>query len=431
MVPALVSQSAPSSPPSPRAAAWHVLRTGPFGRYMAGETISMLGTWMQQMAQGWVVAGLTDSAFMLGLINFGAGIPMLLLTMHGGVVADRHDKRLILVITQVVQIILAVAMGWLVATGHVTVWHVLIAGVLLGISTAFEMPAASALVPELVERAQLSAAIAVDRSIFHATRLAGPAIGGWLIGWLGTASAFYANAASFVALIAAILTLHPRPPGTEEEEALRQTGMKEGFNYVRRDRPTLAMISLLATLTTCVSPFFIITMPLYSRHVLQVDAQSHGFLMASSGIGAFVGSIWLLTITSERRAIWIRCAAVDICACMISLSVAQHLWQAIISMIFLTLGTSVMFGLSNTIVQERAPDAIRGRVSAIMGLSFFGVLPFSGLVISKVADLVGLRMAMGAGGVLFGISAAALLYSHRRLSMQQPLPVAAETVDLP
>lgn len=393
---------------------------------MAGETISMLGTWMQQMAQGWVVAGLTTSAFTLGLINFCAGLPMLALTMHGGIVADRHDKRRILIATQVVQIILALAMGWLVARGQIAVWHVLVAGVLLGISTAFEMPAASALIPELVERSQLTAAIAVDRSLFHATRLAGPAIGGWLIGSLGTASAFYVNAASFLALIAALLTLHPRQRGTEEEEALRQTGMRAGFDYVRRDRPTLAMISLLATVTICISPFFMVIMPLYSRHVLHVNAQSHGILMASSGIGAFGGSIWLLTIASAYRAAYLRGGVTAICACMLGLACAQHLWQACVAMIVLTLGTSTVFGLANTIVQERAPDGMRGRVSAIMGLSFFGVLPFSGLLVSKVADLVGLRMAMGAAGILFGLSASALLFSHRRLCVKQPLPGTAE-----
>nr|WP_276617022.1 MFS transporter [Roseimicrobium sp. ORNL1] len=414
---------------SPSGPAWHVLRHAPFRRYMTGETISMLGTWMQQTAQGWVVAGLTSSAFTLGLIHFCSGIPMLLLTMHGGLAADRYDKRRILIITQVVQIVLAISIGWLVGSGQIAVWHVVVAGVLLGISTAFEMPAAAALVPELVERSQLKAAIAVDRSTFHATRLAGPAIGGWLIGWLGTASAFYANALSFVALIMAMLTLHPRPPGTEEEEAMRQTGMKEGFDYVRRDKPTLAMIWLLATLTTCISPFFMITMPLYSRHVLHIDAQSHGLLMASSGIGAFLGSLWLLTIKSDRRAMYMRWGAAVVCVCMLSLALAQHFWQAIAAMSVLTLGTSTMFGLANTIVQERAPDAIRGRVSAILGLSFFGVLPFSGLAVSEIADLVGLRVAMAGGSLLFGLSAGVLLYSHRRLCMKQPVPavVVGET----
>ena len=394
---------------------------------MAGEAISMLGTWMQQMAQGWVVAGLTTSAFTLGLINFCAGIPMLALTMHGGLAADRHDKRMILIITQVVQIILAIALGWLVGHNQVQVWHVLVAGILLGISTSFEMPAAAALVPELVDRSQLKAAISVDRSVFHATRFGGLAVGGWLIAKLGTSSAFYANALSFVALIGALLTLHPRPRGTDEEEAMRQTGMKEGFAYVRRDPPTLAMISLLATMTTCISPFFMITMPIYSRHVLHVEAESHGMLMASSGIGAFLGSIWLMGIPSAQRAIYLRCGAALIFVCMLGLSVAQHLWQAIAAMSVLTLGTSTMFGLANTIVQERAPDAIRGRVSAIMGLSFFGILPFSGLVVSKLADVVGLRIAMAGGSLLFGLSAGILLYSHRQLCMKQPVPVAVES----
>ena len=408
---------------SPSLAAWQVLRRGPFARYMAGETISMLGTWMQQMAQGWVVAGLTTSAFALGLMNLCGGLPMLALAMHGGTVADRHDKRRILLATQVVQIILALTIGWLVARGQIAIWHVLVAGIFHGISAAFEMPAASALVPELVEREQLSAAIAVDRSLFHATRLAGPAIGGWLIGWLGTSSAFYANAVSFLALIAALLTLHPRPRGTDAEEALRQTGMKEGFAYVRSDRPTLAMISLLAVCTTCISPFFMVLMPLYSRHVLHIGAQAHGLLMASSGIGAFTGSIWLLTVSSDKRAGYLRGGAFLICACMLGLALAQHLWQAIASMIFLTLGSSTLFGLANTIVQERAPDPIRGRVSAIMGLSFFGVLPFSGLLMSKFADLVGMRLAMGVAGVAFGLGAAALLYTHRRLCVRQPVAV--------
>jgi predicted MFS family arabinose efflux permease len=194
------------------------------------------------MAQGWAVAGLTTSAFTLGLINFCAGIPMLALTMRGGIVADRYDKRRILIITQALQIILALRMCWLIANGHITDWHVVVAGGLVGISTA---------------------------------------------------SAFYAIAVSFLALIIAILTLRPRPPGTEEEEAMRKTGIKDGFDYVCCDKPTLAMISMLTTLTTCVSPFFMITISLYSRHVLHVDAQSHGFLIASSGIGAFVGSIYI------------------------------------------------------------------------------------------------------------------------------------------
>jgi len=390
----------------------------------------MLGTWMQMMAQGWVVAGLTTSAFTLGVMNCAAGLPMLFLTTWGGVLADRLDKRRILLLTQVVQIAIALWIGWLVAHGTVTVWHILVGGVFLGISAAFEMPAASALVPELVGRQQLRSAIAVDRSIFHATRLAGPALGGWLIGWLGTSSAFYANAASFVAMIVAILTLPPRPQGTAEEEAQRQTGMREGWDYVRGDAPTRTMLLMLTSATLCISPFFMIMMPLYSRHVLQIPAAQHGILMGSSGLGAFTGSMWLLRITAAHRNTYLRGSVGVIVVCMLGLSVAQNLPEAVVAMVLLTIGTSTIFGLANTIVQERAPDAIRGRVSALAGLSFFGALPFAGLVMTKFADLVGLRLAMGVSALLFGALAALLLYRHhcacaRAASVPEPEVSAA------
>jgi MFS family permease len=283
------------------------------------------------------------------------------------------------------------------------------------------MPAASALVPELVDRDQLSAAIAVDRSVFHATRLAGPAIGGWLVGWLGTAAAFYANALSFGALIIALLTIQPRRRGTPEEEEKRQSGMKDGIAYVRGDGPTRAMILLLMSGTVCISPFFMIMMPLYSRTVLHVGAQQHGLLMGSSGVGAFAGSIWLLSISSHRRAAYLCAAVATIVVAMSALAMAQGLTNAIVAMIALTLGTATMFGLANTIVQERAPHFLRGRVSAIFGLSFFGVLPFSGLAMSKFADLVGLRVAMGSAAGIFGVATALVLASYRHSGRQTPI----------
>jgi len=387
---------------------------------MAGETISMLGTWMQMMAQGWVVAGLTASAFTLGLMNLASGLPMLLLTTWGGVLADRHDKRRILLATQVVQIAVASWIGWMVARGAVSVWHLLVAGCILGVSAAFEMPAASALVPELVAREQLRSAIAVDRSIFHATRLAGPAIAGVLVSWLGTASAFFANAGSFVAMIVALFTLPPRPTGSAEEEAQRQTGMWEGWNYVRQDAPTRTMLMLLSSATFCISPFFMIMMPLYSRHILHIPASQHGILMGSSGLGAFTGSLWLLRIAAQHRTAYLRGSIVGIVVCMSALALARNLPEAVTAMVILTICTSTIFGLANTIVQERAPNAIRGRVSALAGMSFIGVLPFSGLVMTKIADLIGMRLAMGWSALGFGALAALLLYRHHCACAREP-----------
>jgi MFS family permease len=372
--------------PSARGRAFALLRRGPFARYISGEAVSMMGTWMQQMAQGWVMATLTTSAFALGLVTFASTLPILLLTMYGGLLADRLDKRFIIIACLVAQSLLAVAIGWLVGSGQIAIWHVLVAGIVLGIVTAFEMPAASALVPELVAKEDISSAIAVDRSVFHATRLAGPALGGWLIGTFGTSAAFYVNATSFSALIIALLTIKLRALDPEAEEE-RRTGLKEGLAFVRQDRPTMVMIGLMALSTLFISPFFMIMMPLYSMHVLHLGAAQHGILLGSSGVGAVIGSIALLSIPGPHRQACLCAAVVVVSIATAGLSFAAGLPLAIVSIITLTLGTSTIFGLSNTIVQERAPDGLRGRVSAIASLAFFGVLPFASLATTKLADI--------------------------------------------
>src|SRR5213596_3442082 len=195
-----------------------LLRQGPFRRYIIGSLISDSGTWMQMMAQSWVMSGLTNKAILLGLVNFAAGLPALALAPVAGSLADRLDKRKILVATQIAQIIFAVALGFLVMSGHIRIWHIVFFALLLGIAFAYEMPAVSALVPELVKRDEIAAAVALDRSVFHGSRLVGPAVAGWMVAVWGAASAFFANAASFFALVIAILSLPARPIGTPEEE---------------------------------------------------------------------------------------------------------------------------------------------------------------------------------------------------------------------
>ena len=239
----------------------HVLRERPaFARYMGGTGVSLVGTWMQVAAQGYIVSTLTDKAAVLGWINLANGLPMLLLTVAGGTVADRYDKRRVLLLTQFVQAALAVLMGALIVSHRLAVWHVAAIAALLGVAAAFEVPADSALVPELVDRESIRVAIGVDRSLFHATRFLGPALAGIVIARLGAASAFFLNALSFGALVAAILTLAPRPLGSAEEEEQRTGGMKDGIAYLRGDRPTLSMIGLLATSTLFVAPVFIVVL---------------------------------------------------------------------------------------------------------------------------------------------------------------------------
>lgn len=383
----------------------------------------MTGTWMQMMAQGWVMTTLTDRAVMLGMVTFAGSIPMIALSMIGGTFADRHDKRAILLVTQVVQILLALLVGRLVATGQIQIWHIIVVAFFLGISASFEMPSAAALVPELVGKEHIATAIAVDRSVFHGTRLIGPALAGYVIGIAGPASAFYANALSFVALIVALLTIHPRAKGNASEEAQRRGSIKEGFAYVRTDKPTLAMIALLAATVIFVFPVMIVMMPLYARNVLQLGPDKMGLLMGISGIGSLTGSISLLGVRREKRRGMMFVAVADIALALISLASAHRFAIAAGSLVFLSLGVSTLAGLANTVVQERAPGPMRGRVSAIVGLSFFGLMPFAGLGITSVADMIGIRNALFITSVSY-FTAASYILSGPGRHLREPGVIA-------
>ena len=268
-----------------------LLRAGPFRRYIVGSAISDTGTWMQVMAQAWVMSTLTNKAILLGMVNFAAGIPTLALTMIGGSVADRFDKRKILIVAQVVQIVLAMILGWLVMGGQIQIWHVMVMAALLGICIAFEMPAINALVPELVKRDEIAIAIALDRSVFHGSRLVGPSIAGWMVSQWGAATAFFANAVSFIALIIALLSIPPRKEGTKEEEEQRRSGIMDGFRYVKSDRIMLTMITLIALTTVFVFPVISVMLPLYVRNILHLGPDRMGYLMAVSGSGSVLGAL--------------------------------------------------------------------------------------------------------------------------------------------
>jgi len=391
---------------------------------MAGEAVSMTGTWMQVMAQAWVMTSLTTSAAMMGLVNFTSGIPMLALSLVGGVAADRFDRRHILLVTQVAQICLAITLGWLVANDLIRVWHVLAVAFVLGISNSFEMPAATALVPELVPRSEVASAIAVERSVFHGTRLIGPALGGYVVARLGTASAFFLNACSFLALIVALMTIRPRGEYNFEEQKERRGGIRQGISYVRSDPPTLGMIALMAATTFFLFPVMAVMLPLYARNELQLGPDKMGWLMGVAALGSFTGSVGLLAVPQTKRRILMLGGVAMASAALASLGLARTFTVAAGSLIALTFGASMIIGLANTIVQERAPSPLRGRVSSVAGLSFFGLMPFASLGVTSVADIIGMRTAMLVSSGLFVLTGAAILSrtSHRPTPSDTPAP---------
>jgi MFS family permease len=396
-----------------------VLRNGPFRRYIIGSLISDTGSWMQVMAQGWVMATLTNKAIWLGMANLAAGLPMLLLTMVGGAAADRFDKRKILLSTQFVQIGIACGIGFLVLRGKIEIWQILAFAAALGISNSFEMPTQSALVPELVGREEIQRGISIDRSVFHGSRVIGPTVGGYLINWLGLASAFFANALSFVALIAAILSLPPRIKGTAEEEEKRSSGIKDGFRFVAKDKPSLAMVTLIATQSLCIFPIITVMMPLYVRTVLGLGAGVFSKLMGASAIGSLVGSIFLIGLPRAKRVPLMMVNTVAISMVIIGLSFAPSFYVAMALLIVNSLGLATNFGLCSTIVQERAPDYLRGRVSAVFMLSFVGLMPFAGLGVTSLSDYIGMPAALVIAAVVYG-TVSLLVLAWVRKDCSQP-----------
>ena len=389
---------------------------GPFTRYMVGEGISMTGTWMQGMALGWVMTevvvrdGLQSYEGLLQAApHLASGIVMLLLFRLGGAYADRHDKRFILQVCQVAQIGFALAIGQLVAHDALHTWHLIVAAALLGVSSSFEMPAAAAIVPELVAKENVAKAISVDRAVFHATRLVGPAAAGYLVGRYGAEWAFYLNAASFVALMIALATLPRRPQGTAEEEQKRQGGAGEGFRHVRQDKPSLAMVALLATNTLFVFPVIIVLLPLYAKNELfaasgqQATPQQMGLLMLCSGAGSVSGSLLIMALKPALRRLAILTGMVLACGALVSLSQADGLIWAGASLVALAVGVSTLVGLANTIVQERSPAELRGRVSAVAGLSFFGFLPFAAIIMGWMTDVFKLRNVLLGSSICYAV----------------------------
>ena len=405
-----------------------MLRPGPFRRYIIGTSISDTGTWMQNMAQGWVMSTLTDKALMLGMVTFAAGLPMIFLTMFGGSLADQLDKRKILIWTQVVQIVLALVIGALIFIGRIQIWHIIAVAGLLGTAFAFEHPALSALVPDLVRREEIASAVGLDRAVFHSARLVGPSVAGVIVGLWGAAMAFFLNAFTFFAFIVALISLPPRPVASKEEEAQRASGIKEGFRYICGDKPSLAMVGMIATMTIFIFPAVSVMMPLYVRDVLHFGPSALGYLMAFSALGSVLGAIAIVSIAYPRRHGWMTGAALAVAVAVVGLSRAHAFGFAAATLVVISFGLSLIFGLSNTIVQERAPSHLRARVSAVMGLGFFGLMPFSALGVTSLADMIGMRSALAVSAVAYGCAALVILSRIGGRLNEAPVALTKQTL---
>ncbi len=392
-----------------------VLRHREFALFWAGQAVSLVGSWMQGFAQGWVVTNLTKEAFALGLVNFAMALPTLVLMPLGGVAADRFDRRAILLYTQWVLLVLAAVTGVLVYQGRLELWHVYLLALPLGIATAYELPAYQSFYPQLIEKEELPQAISLNQATFHGSRIIGPAVAGWMIALWGTASAFFANAASFLAVIVALGMIRPRRPAPGLPHTSAGAMMKEGVRYVR-DRPQIvALLGLTGITTFCIFPNLAVLTPYYARQVLQVGAGGLGILMSVSGAGSLLGAALLLSTPPAQRVNRIALCTGVILVSMSLLAWAPGLWLAVPAIGLQSVAIAHSLGLASIIVQELAEDHIRGRVMALYTMMFTGVMPFAALLVTKLVDEIGMRIELQAAGILYFTVSLLLVARLRRL----------------
>lgn len=389
------------------------LRNREFALFWGGQAVSQTGTWMQQFAQGWVVTTLVPSALALASVNLAASIPALILMPFGGVTADRMERRRILLVTQWAMAGLAVLMGALVQSGRLQLWHVWLIALLLGLATAYDLPAYQSFYPQLVEREDLPQAIALNQATFNGSRIIGPALAAWFVARWGMAAAFFANGASFLAVIGSLLLIQPGPTAMKGP-ANTWHFMAEGFRYAREHTQLLALFGITAITTMFVFPNVSILMPFYAKHVLNVGPGALGAIMAVSGAGALLGAICLLALPSSARMGWIMSALVVIKLALFALAWSRHLGLTIAAVAILSLGVSSSLGVASTMVQESVPDALRGRVMSLYALAFTGVMPFAALAVARLADVIGMRRELIVSAVLYGICGMLLLQMLRK-----------------
>jgi MFS family permease len=375
--------------------------------FFAGQTISLIGTWMTRLATSWLVYRLTGSAVLLGTVSFCSQIPMFFLAPIAGVWVDRWDRQRTLVLTQVLSMLQSFALAALTLGGVIRIWHLVVLSLVQGIVNAFDMPARQAFVIEMVERrADLPNAIALNSSMVNATRLIGPAVAGMVIAAIGEGWCFLVDGISYIAVIASLLAMRIRrvEAPTEHPHALHE--LVEGWRYVRSSRPISILLLLLGLISLVGMPYTVL-MPVFAQRILHGNANTLGFLMAASGVGALAAALFLASRrTVLGLGIWIGFSAALFGAAVAAFALSRTLWLSLAILPFAGFGMMQEMAASNTILQTIVDDDKRGRVMAYYAMAFQGVAPFGSLLAGWSTELIGPTETLVIGGalcVVFGL----------------------------
>lgn len=394
------------------------LRHRNFRLFFTGQLISLIGTWMQTVAQSWLVYRLSHSAFLLGSVGFASQVPVFLLAAFGGHLADRYDRRKILVVTQSCAMLLAGTLATLTLTELIETWHIFVLASLLGIVNAVDMPTRQAFLSQMVEREDLVNAIALNSSMFNGARIVGPAVAGILVAAIGEGWCFLLNSVSYIAVIAGLLRMQLPAFFRSDETGSMWTKVAAGFRFAATTAPVRALLLLIALLSFTGMPYQVL-MPLFADQVLGAGARGLGILMGAAGVGALLGSVTLAMKASlSGLGRWVAAACGTFGAALVAFGLSRNFLASVGILTIAGFAMMVQMASSNTLIQSMVPDALRGRVMSLYAMMNVGVGPFGALVAGSAAESIGATTTVAIGGAFTMLGA--LIFYLRLPALRQP-----------
>jgi MFS family permease len=377
-----------------------------FRLFFGGQSVSLIGTWMQRVALSWLVYRLTHSAFLLGLVGFSSQIPVFLLAPFAGVLADRWNRRRILILTQTLAMVQAFVLSFLVLTGMVQIWQIIALSLFLGMINSFDMPTRQSFVVEMIGgKKDLGNAIALNSSMVNGARLLGPMMAGILIAAVGEGTCFLINAFSYLAVIVSLLSMRIERKEVKRKASNVWHGLREGFRYASGFEPIWAILRMLALISLMGMPY-VVLMPIFAKDILQGGPDAFGFLMGSTGVGALGGALFLASRKSVLGLGRMIPIAASIFGCgLIAFSFSNVLWISMLLMLAAGFGQMVQMASSNTLLQTIVEDDKRGRVMSFYAMSLMGLTPIGSLFAGFLASKIGAPWTVCVGGTTCALGA--------------------------
>ena len=388
---------------------FRALRHRNFRLFFAGQFISLTGTWMQSVAQSWLVYRLTGSVVLLGMIGFASQIPVFLLTPIGGTAADRYNRHRILLTTQTISMVLAFILAFLTLTARVEIWHLFVIATGFGLANAFDIPTRQAFAVDMVGKDDLINAIALNSSMFNGARIVGPAIAGILVAAVGEGWCFFGNAVSYIAVLGGLMMMRITPV-VRTPAGSPIANIAEGFGYVIRTKPVLALLLLLGLVSLMGMPYSVL-MPIFAEQILQGDSSTLGFLMGASGAGALAAA---LVLASRKHVFglgrWVMLACGGFGISLVLFSFSRSFWLSALLLVPVGFAMMTQMSSSNTLIQAMIPDELRGRVMAVYSMMFMGMAPLGSLLAGTLAGIIGAPETVALGGIVCVVAAVVFRY---------------------